>query len=180
MISSSELFSTLLEGKPNSLGRVIEVYDSVTSGRTSVIDLYNLYQFEDVSVSMRVSNILKRLWRDDPTNILPLIDLFIEDANKLSNPTFRWTIAQIVTELHDLMDIKQLKAMSLIIFDNLTISQDWILLTQSLKSCQFIINNQIGTPDISIIEALTKDSRNAISSQALKVIKLLKKVEFKR
>ncbi len=30
MISSSELFSTLLEGKPNSLGRVIEVYDSIT------------------------------------------------------------------------------------------------------------------------------------------------------
>lgn len=174
MISSSELFSTLLEGKPNSLGRVIEVYDSVTSGRISVIDLYNLYQFEDVSVSMRVSNILKRLWRDDPTNILPLIDLFIEDAKKLLNPTFRWTIAQIVTELNALLDIKQLKAMSLIVFDNLTISQDWILLAQSLKSCQFIIKNQIGTPDITIIEGLTNDSRNAVSSQALKVIKLLK------
>lgn len=173
MISSSQLFSILLEGKPNSLGRLIEVYDWVTSGRISVIDIYNLYQFEDVTVSMRVSNILKRLWRHDSTYILPLIDLFIEDAKKLANPTFRWTIAQIVTELNALLDIKQLKAMSVIVFDNLTISQDWILLAQSLKSCQFIIKNQIGTPDISIIEALTKDSRNAVSSQALKVIKLL-------
>ena len=173
MKTSSELFSILLEGKPNSLGRLIEVYDWVISGKISVIEIYNLYQFENISVSMRVSNILKRLWRVDPAYILPLIDLFIQDAKKLENPTFRWTIAQIVTELNALLDTKQLKEMSMIVFDNLTISQDWILLAQSLKSCQIIIKKHIGTPDISIINGLTKDPRNAVSSQAKKVLQLL-------
>lgn len=173
MMNKKDLFSMLKEGKPNSLGRLIEVYDCVKSGRINVIDIYNLYQFEDVSVSMRVSNILKRLWRHEPTYILPLIDLFIEDAKKLTNPTFRWTIAQIVTELNALLDNKQLKEMSMIVFENLTISLDWILLAQSLKSCQGIIKNQIATPDISIISGLTKDSRNAVSSQAKKVLQLL-------
>lgn len=173
MKTSSELFSILRDGKPNSLGRLIEVYQWVISGRTSVIEIYNLYQFEDISVSMRVSNILKRLWRQDPTYILPLIDVFIQDAKKLVNPTFRWTIAQIVTELNTLLDTKQIKEMSMIVFDNLTISQDWILLAQSLKSCQIIIKKHIGTPDISTINVLTKDPRNAVSSQAKKVLQLL-------
>lgn len=64
--------------------------------------------------------------------------------------------------------------MSLIVLNNLTISQDWILPAQSLKSDQFIIKNQIGAPDIRIIETLTKDLRKAVSFQALKVIKLVK------
>lgn len=60
--NSFELFHILCEGKSYALGCLMEVYDWIISGIVSVLNIYNLYRFEDVSVSMRISNILKHLW----------------------------------------------------------------------------------------------------------------------
>ena len=51
--------------------------------------MYDLYAEEHPIVSMGVSNLMKRLWREDGKLIIPYIGNFIEDANRLKNPTFR-------------------------------------------------------------------------------------------
>ena len=56
---------------------------------------------------MRVSNLMKRLRREDGKLIIPHIDNFIEDANRLKNPTSRWTIAQLFTEYYHLLSDAQ-------------------------------------------------------------------------
>ena len=46
---------------------------------------------------------MKRLCREDGELIIPYIDNFIEDANRLKNPTFRWKIAQLFTDFYRLL-----------------------------------------------------------------------------
>jgi hypothetical protein len=90
-MNQNELFNILQEGKPNSLGKTLEIYNKIINNQLDVMEVYHLYKIEDRIVSMRVSNILKRLWREDLNYILPIIDQFIVDAKELLNPTFRWT-----------------------------------------------------------------------------------------
>lgn len=169
-MESKILFEFLLEGNANSLGRVLDVMELIHQRQVTPQEVYALYRLEHPIVSMRVSNILKRLWRDDPSMILDLVDLFISDAYSLKNTTFRWTIAQIVDELYSKLSPKQIVSMSEIVFENLTLHDDWICLTQSLKACQKIMKKQISSPDKSIIIHLTKDSRKAVATQANKVL----------
>ena len=56
-MNDKELFKILLEGKSNTLGRVLEIYDKILSSQLTVMDVYNLYKMENRIVSMRVSNI---------------------------------------------------------------------------------------------------------------------------
>ena len=56
---------------------------------------------------MRLSNLMKRLRREDGKLIIPYIDNFIEDANRLKNPTSRWTIVQLFIECYHLLSDAQ-------------------------------------------------------------------------
>lgn len=171
-MESKILFELLLEGNANSLGRVLDVMEMLHQRQVTPQEVYEQYRHEHPIVSMRVSNVLKRLWRDDPSTILPLVDLFIHDANSLKNPTFRWTIAQMVDELYSKLSPKQIGSMSEIVYENLTLHDDWICLTQSLKACQKLMKKKISAPDKSIIIYLTNDSRKAVATQANKVLAL--------
>lgn len=173
-MDSKILYDLLLEGNANSLGRVLEVVEMIHQRQITPQDVYDLYRHENPIVSMRVSNLLKRLWREDPSWILPLVDGFINDAKNLKNPTYRWTIAQMVVELYSHLSTKQIDSMSEIVYENLTLNDDWILLTQSLKAIQQLMKKQISSNDKSIIVQLTKDSRKAVASQASKVLALYK------
>lgn len=173
-MDSKILYDLLLEGNTNSLGRVLEVLEMVHQRQITPQDVYDLYRHENPIVSMRVSNLLKRLWREDPSWILSLVDVFINDAKNLKNPTFRWTIAQMVVELYSHLSTKQIDSMSEIVYENLTLNDDWIILTQSLKAIQQLMKKQISSNDKTIIVQLTKDSRKAVASQASKVLALYK------
>jgi hypothetical protein len=171
-MKSIELFDILLEGNPNSLGRVLEVMDMLHQHQITPKEVYRLYHHENSIVSMRVSNVLKRLWREDKSIVLPLVDMFISDAKVLTNATFRWTIAQMVDELYSSLSTNQIVAMGDIIFENLTLHDDWIVLTQSLKACQKLIKKKVSYPNKSTIIHLTHDSRKAVVAQANKVLDL--------
>ena len=61
----------------------------ILNHQIKVDDVYDLYAEEHPIVSMGVSNLMKRLWREDGKLIIPYIGNFIEDANRLRNSTFR-------------------------------------------------------------------------------------------
>ena len=93
---------------------------------------YDLYPEEHPVVSMRVSNLMKWLWREDGELIIPYIDNFIEDANRLKNPMSRWTIAQLFTECYHLLSDAQKQLLLVKIKGNLMLGNDWIMLAQSM------------------------------------------------
>jgi len=173
-MNQQELFSLLSEGKQNSLGKVIEVFDKVVAEELDVNSVYNLYRYEDQIVSMRVSNVLKRLWRNDEKFIIPLIETFIKDAKVLQNPTFRWTLSQIYKELFQYLTPTQKVELLAEVKRNLLIGDDWIMLAQSLDTLIFAHKKGFSIQDVmSVIEALEIDHRKVIRNKIEKIKNLL-------
>jgi hypothetical protein len=173
-MNEKELFKILLEGKSNTLGRVLEIYDKILSSQLTVMDVYNLYKMENRIVSMRVSNILKRLWRTESSYILPIVDQFIKDAREYKNPTFRWTIAQMFKELFPVLNIDQRIQLLFEIQRNFQLSDDWIMLSQSIDALIFAKNKKFEIIYMTtILDNLARDERKIIKEK-LKKLKLLK------
>ena len=173
-MNEKELFKILLEGKSNTLGRVLEIYDKILSSQLTVMDVYNLYKMENRIVSMRVSNILKRLWRTDSSYILPIVDQFIKDAKEYNNPTFRWTLAQLFKELFPVLNLYQRIQLLFEIQRNFQLSDDWIMLSQSIDALIFAKNKKFEISHMTtILDNLARDERKIIKEK-LKKLKLLK------
>jgi len=171
-MNEKELFKILLEGKSNTLGRVLEIYDKIISSQLTVMDVYNLYKIENQIVSMRVSNILKRLWRTDSSYILPIVDQFIKDAKNYKNPTFRWTIAQMFKELFPFLNLDQRIQLLFEIQRNFQLSDDWIMLSQSIDALIFAKNKKFEISHMTmILDNLARDERKIIKEK-LKKLKL--------
>jgi hypothetical protein len=171
-MNDKELFKILLEGKSNTLGRVLEIYDKILSSQLTVMDVYNLYKMENRIVSMRVSNILKRLWRTDSNYILPIVDQIIKDAKEYKNPTFRWTIAQLFKELFPVLNLDQRIQLLFEIQRNFQLSDDWIMLSQSIDALIFAKNKKFAISHMTtILDNLARDERKIIKEK-LKKLKL--------
>ena len=172
-MNQNELFNMLQEGKPNTLGRTIEIYNKIISNQINTMDVYNLYKKEDRIVSMRVSNIVKRLWREDVNYILPIIDQFIVDAKEFLNPTFRWTLAQLFKELFKKLNSDQKNKLLLEIQRNFQLSDDWIMLTQSIDALVYARSKKMEIINISkIIDKLEQDNRRIIEKKVKKLKEL--------
>jgi hypothetical protein len=173
--SNQEVFTVLSEGNPNSLGRLLEVLEWIKANEFTIEGLFDLYEKEDRYVSMRISNILKRLWREDSIIILTHIDRMINQAKSLKNPTFRWTLAQIYDELFLELSAKQKDQLINEIQKNLELGDDWIMLSQSMKALQKAIK-QKAFLNISIqtLSRLKDHQSKVVKSQAIKLISLLK------
>ncbi len=165
--SNQALFLILKEGNPNSLGRLLEIFQLVVDQKLMINNVYELYQFEDAIVSMRVSNIIKRLWRLNPKYVLPLIPLFLKDEKHLVNPTFRWTLAQIFKDLYIYLSNEQKLKLINAIVGNLSKGNDWIMLVQSMDALLFAINkgHQIKALKEEI-KKFTKDPRKVVKNKA--------------
>jgi hypothetical protein len=173
--SNQEVFTVLSEGNPNSLGRLLEVLEWIKANEFTIEGLLDLYEKEDRYVSMRISNILKRLWREDSIIILTHIDRMINQAKSLKNPTFRWTLAQMYDELFLELTAKQKDQLINEIQKNLELGDDWIMLSQSMKALQKAIK-QKAFLNISIqtLSRLKDHQSKVVKSQAIKLISLLK------
>jgi hypothetical protein len=169
-----EIFQLLSEGSPNSLGKVLEVLDYIKSNEFTLEGLLDLYEKEDRFVSMRISNILKRLWREDASNILPYVNRLIDQAKSLKNPTFRWTLAQIYDELSSQLSLQQQEHLLQEIQRNLELGDDWIMLSQSLKALQKALKHHVLVmiPN-QTLTTLTHHSSKVVRAQTLKITDIL-------
>ena len=175
MKSNQEVFTVLSEGNPNSLGRLLEVLEWIKAKEFTIEGLLDLYEKEDRYVSMRVSNILKRLWREDSQTILPHIDRMIDQAKSIKNPTFRWTLAQMYDELFLELTAKQKDQIIKEIQKNLELGEDWIMLSQSMKALQKAIKQKaILKISIQTLSRLKDHQSKVVKSQTIKLISLLK------
>jgi hypothetical protein len=175
MKTETEIFQILSEGNPNSLGRLLEVLQSIKDREFSIQALITLYQKEDRYVSMRISNLLKRLWREDPKHILPYIDQLIAYATTLKNPTFRWTLAQIYDELNEHLSINQKQTLIKETKRNLQWGEDWIMLVQSMKALKKATTSGVDIQDCqTALLNLQKSPSKVVRAQANQLIKLIR------
>lgn len=90
----------LLEGgHANSLGRVNEVIDIVLQDKSRLDELYNCLFDEDAWVRMRAADALEKICRKHPEWLLPYIDRFQSELSDSTQPSIRWHLAQIYSQV---------------------------------------------------------------------------------
>ena len=168
-----EPFTSMLKGgHPNSLGRTIDVVELILADETLLEELYQCYFDDDEIVRLRVSNAFKRIWRENPTWVVPYIDRFIADISRIEQASTQWTIAQLFAELDAYMSADQRERAIAILKRNLQAWEDWIVLNNTMQALgQWAKHDKtLATWLIPILEQRAQDSRKSVAKTARKVI----------
>lgn len=134
MTDRSPFAEMLTGGHPNSLGRTVEVVEIVLADRSQFEQLYQCYFDGDQVVRLRTSNAMKRLWRAEPDWFAPHIDRFLSEITVIDQPSTRWTLAQMFSELDRYLTDEQRTRAVDALKRNLAQSDDWIVISQTLQA----------------------------------------------
>ena len=165
----------LTGGHPNSLGRTVEVVEIVLADRARLGELYACYQSDDAVVRLRTSNALKRISREQPEWLVPLIDGFLTEIAELDQASAQWTLADLFQTLAPLMTSMQRQQAEAVLKRNLANHNDWIVLNQTMKTL-----GEWATQDVALkawliphLERLQQDGRKSVAKTAAKTLKNL-------
>lgn len=170
-------FADMLRGgHPNSLGRTVEVVEAVLAAPAQLDQLYGCYFDGDETVRLRTSNAMKRLWRQQPDWFRPYLDRFYEEVAALTQPSTRWTLAQMALELAPLFTDAQRQRAIMVLKDNLTQYDDWIVLSQTLKALEAWAETDADLREwlAPQLERLAADPRKSVAAPAAKLLKRLR------
>lgn len=149
----------LTGGHPNSLGRTIEVVETVLSHPERFDELYRCYRSHDEVVRLRFSDAMRRVEAERHDLLMPYIDRFIEEIGALDQPSAQWTPAQESGALA-------------IMRRNLVDHDDWIVLNSTMET---LFNWSSDNPDLRDwlrphLERLAQDKRKSVAGRAKKLI----------
>ena len=170
---SAEPFEPMLTGgHPNSLGRTIEVVETVLAQPDRFNELYACYRSDDEVVRLRVSNAMRRVEAERHDLLVPYIDRFIEEIGDLDQPSAQWTLAKLFEALEPDMSPPQKAAARAIMQRNLAEHPDWIVLNNTMEA---LFAWSQDNADLRRwlkphLERLTKDSRKSVSGRARKLL----------
>jgi hypothetical protein len=169
---NSEFELMLTGGHPNSLGRTVEVVDIVLADRSRLIDLYSCYFSDDEVVRLRVSNAMKRVAREHPDWLLPLVDPLLDEVAGIHQASTQWTLATLFQWLWDQMNARQKARAKKLLMSNLEEWDDWIVLNNSMEALA-----EWSAHDASLkqwlvprLEALQHDGRRSVARRAGKLL----------
>jgi hypothetical protein len=139
-------------------------------------DLYAAYQSTDDVVRLRVSDTFKRLWRAQPTWVVPYIDRFITEVGRINQPSAQWTVAQLVGELDAYLTAEQRTQAIALLQDNLSQTNDWIVISQTVQTLGRWAKKDAALRDWlhPVLLRLAGDARRSVSGIAQKTLKGLK------
>lgn len=89
----------LSRGKPNSLGEVPAVINTVLAEHQRLSELYDCLFNEDAWVRMRAADALEKICRVHPDWLEPYIDKFSSDLATSTQPSIQWHMAQIYRQV---------------------------------------------------------------------------------
>ncbi len=174
-MESKSFEDMLTGGHPNSLGRTVEVVEIVLADRARLGELYACYQSDDAVVRLRTSNALKRISREQPEWLVPLIDGFLTEIAELDQASAQWTLADLFQTLAPLMTSMQRQQAEAVLKRNLANHNDWIVLNQTMKTL-----GEWATQDVALkawliphLERLQQDGRKSVAKTAAKTLKNL-------
>ena len=173
-----ETFKTMLTGgHPNSLGRTLEVVETVLADRARLGDLYGTWFSDDEIVRLRVANAMKRVTIEHPEWTMAFMDGLQSEVAAIDQPSTQWTLALLfdLTKAH-LSAAQRARAVE-IMQRNLSTHDDWIVLGNSMKVLAAWAK---GDPALAAwlvphLERLTQDPRKSVSGRAAKLLPALRK-----
>lgn len=165
----------LAGGHPNSLGRTVEVVDLVLADRTRMRELYECYRNDDEVVRLRVSNALKRVTCEHPEWTYDFIEGLHGEVAEIDQASTKWTLALLFDAMRDLLDDKQSRRAVEVMQRNLATSNDWIVLTTTMKVLGSWAHDD---PVLAAwlrphAERLRDDPRRSVASQARRLAESL-------
>lgn len=173
---SKESFETMLTGgHPNSLGRTIEVVDLVLKNKSRLSELFDCYHSDDEVVRLRVSNAMKRIFREHREWFIDYIDKFHDLIPTLKQPSAEWTFAQLHTEMYDLLSAEQCKNAIKIVKRQLESSDDWIVIIRSLNFLELVARDDkvLRAWLLPQLNMISGDSRKSVKRTAMKALESL-------
>ena len=168
-----ETFESMLTGgHPNSLGRTLEVVDTVLANPERLEDLYRCYFSNDEVVRLRTSNGIKRVCKEHPDWLIPYIDRFIDEISQIDQASTQWTLANLFELLESRMSVGQKEKAQAIMQRNLTAHNDWIVLNNSM---QVLGDWSKDDPGLATwlkphLERLSSNSRKSVAKRAAKLL----------
>lgn len=175
----SETFEDMLTGgHPNSLGRTIEVVDTVLASPSRFPELFNCYQSADEVVRLRVSNALRRVQKERPDLLVPFIDRLIDEIGSLDQPSAQWTLPKLFAGAAADMTAEQHSRATALVKRNLSEHHDWIVLNNSIEYLSHIARRDDALREwlLPHLTRLTKDSRKSVARRASSAMNQLRKV----
>ncbi len=124
----------LTGGHPNSLGNTIKVAEMIVAGTRTAAELFGCYESQDAVVRLRVSSAFKRIAKASPELAIPFVDGLLGEVQQLNQPSAQWSTAQIMHTLKNKLTAAQYKKAKQVLKDNLTKSQDWIVLNITMQT----------------------------------------------
>ncbi|MDJ0643907.1 MAG: hypothetical protein QNJ15_13925 [Erythrobacter sp.] len=173
----TEAFETMLTGgHPNSLGRTIDVVETVLANPDRFSELYDCYRSEDEVVRLRVSNAMRRVEIERHDLLVPFIDRFIEEIGALDQPSAQWTLAKLFEALEPDMSAAQKSAAQAIMQRNLAEHDDWIVLQNSMIA---LFDWSEGDAELRAwlkpqLEHHSKDKRKSVAKRATMLLDALR------
>ena len=125
--------SMLAGGHPNSPGRTVEVVDLVLADRDRLDELCGCYSSADEVVRLRVSSAMKRVTIAHPDWTMAYMDRLQHEVAAIDQASTQWTLALIFDLTRHLLSDQQRTRAVEIMEENLTTSDDWIVLNTTMK-----------------------------------------------
>ena len=172
----SEPFEDMLTGgHPNSLGRTIEVVETVLAHPARMEELFGCYESKDEVVRLRVSNAIRRVQAARPDLVLPFMDRLIEDIGALDQASAQWTLAKLFDVARPDMTPAQRAGAEAIMRRNVAEHGDWIVLNNTMETLTYWAEDDPILRDwlIPQLQRRTKDARKSVKARAVKFLKRL-------
>lgn len=182
----------LTGGHHNSLGNTVVVAEDILadSSQELMSELCESYKSEGDVVRMRVSSALKRVvglhpesmkkgLKPRPEWVMERFDWLIDDIGvNLDQPSAKWSIAQIMMYLDDMLNDEQRVRVVKLLKHNLDTEDDWIVKCNTAEALTKIVlvhnDRQLEKWLISRLELITKDSRKSVAGRGDKLLKQIK------
>ena len=161
---------TLTGGHPNSLGNTVEVVKMILSDHSHFRELFECYFSDNEVVRLRVSNAMKRIFKENKNLLIPFLDRFLNEVSNIEQASTKWTLAQLFLWMHNDMNNDQFSKAKAIIKNYLETEKDWIVLNNSIETLSIwsLNDDDLKTWLKPHLEKLKKDSRVSVSKKALK------------
>lgn len=171
-----EKFRAMLTGgHPNSLGRTLEVVDTVLAWPDRMEELYQCYFSDDEIVRLRTSSSIKRVFHEHPEWFDDYADRLLGEITQIDQPSTKWTLAQLWLEHKKRLTPEQKTAAVDNLVKVLFEETDWIALNMSMKTLErFVKDDPALVPRIADrTREIAHDPRRSVSKGALKLLKAM-------
>lgn len=160
----------LTGGHPNSLGRTIEVVEMVLNDTIRFDELYNCYFCDNEVVRLRVSNAMKRIYKEKSELVVAYLPQFLDKVSRIDQPSTQWTMAQLFLWMQNDMTADQLSKAKDILKRNLSNTNDWIVENATIETLTIWAQDDPGLKAwlLPVLEKYSKSPRKSVANRAKK------------